>query len=220
MIRLPLLIASLLVVLGALPVHAQQLSYTIKAGLAVFDIRGDTDADFEPRTALSGGFGLGYDFGNGFAVMPELFYTVKGGYTNTTLETSVTSPDGTTSTSVTPVRARFDLAYIDLPVLLTYQLGRGSVQPRVFAGPWVGYNVSARVNVRARGSGSGFSQSYSDDSVQTWEYGLVGGLGADVLVGGERVRVEGRAHWGQANVRSSEPALHNRGVALLVGLAF
>ena len=220
MLRRILLAATLLVALGAPPVHAQQLSYSIKAGIAVFDIRGEADTDFEPRTALSGGFGLGYDFGNGLAVMPELFYTVKGGYTNTTLETSVTAPDGTTSTSVTPVRARFDLAYIDLPVLITYRVGRRSIQPRVFAGPWVGYNVSARVNVRARGSGSGFSQSYSDDSVQAWEYGLIGGVGADVLVGGERIRVEGRAHWGQANVRSSEPALHNRGVALLVGLAF
>lgn len=200
---------------------AQTLSYSLTAGLSATTIRGDVESDFEPRTALTGGFGLGYDFGNGFMVQGEILYLVKGAYTNTELNSTITNPDGSTESFDTPVRARFDLTYIEFPLLLSYTFGYAQVQPRVFIGPSAGYNVNASVNIRALESNQdGYSQSYSDESVRTWDYGIVAGAGADILVSGERFRIDARYHLGRANVRSVEPPLQNVGFTLLFGLAF
>lgn len=80
--------------------------------------------------------------------------------------------------------------------------------------------MNASVNIRALESNQdGYSQSYSDESVRTWDYGIVAGAGADILVSGERFRIDARYHLGRANVRSVEPPLQNVGVTLLFGLA-
>lgn len=200
---------------------AQELTYRLKIGAAGATLSGSTEAEFDPRTSLTGGFGFGVDFGNGLAVTSELLYVTKGAYVDTDQETVITLPDGSSNVNAVPVRARFDLTYIEIPFLLSYRIGRGTVRPVVMAGPSIAYNVIAQVNVRARGQGvDGFSQSYSDDTVESFDYGFVVGAGAEFMVSGERVVVESRLTLGQANVRGTDPALNNRSVLLLVGLAF
>lgn len=215
-----LFFALCLLLLVAVPSSlAQTLSYSLKAGFSATNISGEVDNDFEARTALSGGFGLGYDFGNGFMIQPEILYLVKGAYTDTEINTTIINPDGSSDSFDTPVRARFDLTYIEFPVLASYTLGQGRLQPRVFAGPTVGYNVNASVNVRARDSDT-YAQSYSDSSVKTWDYGAVMGIGTDIVVSEERLRVDARFLLGRANVRSVDPPLQNVGFSLLFGIAF
>jgi len=218
---LVVVLAVVLWVAAPLDTVAQELTYRLKIGAAGATLNGTTEAEFDPRTSLTGGFGMGVDFGNGLALTSELLYVTKGAYVDTDQETVITLPDGTTGVNAVPVRARFDLTYIELPFLLSYRLGRGAIRPVLMARPSVAYNVIAQVNERARGQGvEGFSQSYSDDTVESFDYGFVVGAGAEFTVSGERVVVESRLTLGQANVRSADPALNNQSLLLLVGLAF
>jgi hypothetical protein len=207
----PLLVALLLCL--ALPprCEAQALSYSLRIGIAGTTLSGDSDADFEPRTSLAGGFGIGYNFGNGLVMMPELMYVTKGAHFDATTS-DLTGAD-------VPVRARYDLTYIEIPLLLSYRFGRGDVRPFVTAGPSVAYNVSAQLNLRARGE-EAISQSFTDNTIETVDYGLVVGGGAEVLIRGERVVFEARLTLGQSDVRDREPALTNRSLLVLAGFAF
>ncbi|NBC18678.1 MAG: outer membrane beta-barrel protein [Bacteroidetes bacterium] len=207
--------ALLLLVLlcAALPARssAQTLSYGLRIGISGATLTGAADTDFEPRTGLTGGFAMGYDFGNGFTLMPELLYVTKGAYFDDTFQAS----DGAS----VPVRARYDLTYIEIPLLLTYRFGHGSVRPLLRAGPSLGYNVIAQLNLEPRGEDS-LSQSFNDETIQSIDYGLVAGAGAEVLFRGERLVFEARVILGQSDVRDEAPALSNRSVLLLAGFAF
>ncbi len=201
--------------LGA-PAQAQQLTGALKIGGAVTNLSGKSNATFDPRAGLAGGVALGYDFGNGLLVQPEVLYVVKGAYADT--EVDFFPDDG--QDVLVPIRARFDLTYLEVPVLVVYRFaGRGGLQPKVFAGPSIAFKLDARVRFRARG-GTGPTQTEEDDTVESIDYGAVLGAGAEFVVGSQRLSFEARALLGQANVRMADPALHNVGVVFLVGIIF
>ena len=80
------------------------------------------------------------------------------------------------------------------------------------------YNASARVETRA--VGSDVTQSDSDPSIQTFEYGAVGGLGVETEISGERLSLEIRTILGQSNIRETAPSLNNQGIIVLIGFIF
>ncbi len=200
----------------ALPARAQQVTGALKIGGAVTSLSGGSGSTFDPRGGLAGGVALGYDFGNGLIVQPEVLYVIKGAYANTEVDFF---PDDENDVLV-PIRARFDLTYLEFPLLVTYRFTtRGALQPKLFAGPSVAFKLDARVRFRARG-GTGPTQTEEDDTVENVDYGGVVGAGAEFVVGSQRLSLEARALLGQANVRMANPALHNVGVVFLLGIVF
>ncbi len=200
----------------ALPARAQQVTGALKIGGAVTSLSGGSGSTFDPRGGLAGGVALGYDFGNGLLFQGELLYVIKGAYADT--ELVVGSIDGIPVTQ--DIRARFDLTYLDVPLLLVYRFDRRrGPMPRVFVGPSVAFKLDARVRFRVRGS-DGPTQSEEDDSIEGIEYGAVAGAGAEFFVGSQRVSFDVRALLGQSNVRNAEPELNNVGVAFFVGIIF
>ena len=209
----PLPYAALLAaLLLALPARAQQFTGAIKIGGAVTSLSGESRAetDFDLRAGLTGGVALGYDFGNGLLIQPEILYVVKGAYADTELVLDGEPRD---------IRARFDLTYLDVPVLLVYRFERRGIQPKLFAGPSVAYKLDARVRFRVRGS-DGPTQSEEDESIEPIDYGAVVGAGAEFFISGQRVSFDVRALLGQANVRETAPELNNTGVAFFLGVVF
>ncbi len=85
---------------------------------------------------VGGGF-LSLNFGNSFAIRPEVLYEQKG-----------TAINGQTTTP--------ELDYIEVPVLLKLSLGTPMVNPGILIGPSFGWNVLAQ------NLGSGTSVSSSD----------------------------------------------------------
>lgn len=198
---------------AARPVAAQYTG-AIKVGGTVTNLSGDTNTPLDPRAGLAAGVSIGYDFGNGFLFQPEILYVRKGAYTNTFIE----SFDGEMITRI-PVRARFDLSYLEVPLLAVYRFEGRNLEPRLFAGPYLAYKLNARVDIRPL-EGGGPSQSDQDDSAQDFDYGGIVGIGTDFFVSGERLSIEARAVFGQGNVREAEPPLRLVGGVILLGILF
>ena len=201
--------------LSAASARGQQYVGALKIGGAVSSLTGSSMSDFEPRTGLAGGVAFGYDFGNGLAVIPEAIYVVKGAYADGFQPAIVNG-----ELIEIPIRARFDLTYLEVPVLVSYRFFRRSrIEPRIFAGPSVAFKLGAQIRFR-RTDGEGIEQTEEDDSVQSLDYGAVVGAGAGFVLSGQQMLIDVRASLGQANVRQADPALHNIGVALFLSVTF
>lgn len=189
--------------------QAQELQFELKTGMLVSTLTGESasESNFDPRTGLSGGFALRYQRYNGLGIQAEMLYLGKGSYADGII-------DGI------PVRARFDLTYIEIPLLLTYRMDlRTRFSPRFFAGPSISRNIDALITYRARGSQTEFTEE--DTSVEGRDFGFVVGTGLEFDLGGERVFLEVRGLLGQANVRERDDfPLHNRSVGFLFGITF
>jgi len=189
--------------------HAQELQFELKTGMLVSTLSGESAAEsnFDPRTGLSGGFAVRYQRYSGLGIQAEMLYLGKGSYADGLI-------DGI------PVRARFDLTYIEIPILLSYRMDlRTRFSPRFFAGPSFSRNIDALITYRARGSQTEFTEE--DTSVEGTDFGYVAGVGFEFDLGGERVFFETRGLFGQSNVRERDDfPLYNRSVGFLFGITF
>ncbi|MDX1548342.1 MAG: porin family protein [Rhodothermales bacterium] len=195
----------LALLLAPRPAAAQEWTGGLKLGGTVTTLSGDAASELDPRTGWAGGFSLGYDFGTGLVVRPEVIYAVKGAYADLDV-------DGI------PVRARSTISYAEIPLLVSYRYPHGTLHPVVYAGPMAAFKLDATIRFRARGSDR--EQTEQDDSVQGFDYGAVVGTGLEWDVGGQRLSIEVRGSFGRANVREAEPPLRNTGAMLLVGVLF
>ncbi len=117
----------------------------------------------------------------------------------------------------TEVDARFAVSYIEVPVLLAYRLGGGTVRPRIFGGVYAARKLDATIRVRPAGGGTW--QSDSDDSVVDNDFGFVVGGGAEVDVAGEGLLFGARASFGITDVRDTpEAPLRNMGFEVFLGM--
>jgi len=185
---------------------AQQFSAELKVGLSGTTLRGDTSAEFDPIARLAGGGALRYTWLNNFAVQTEVLYYIKGA-------------SGDSEIGGVPIRATFDLTYLEIPILALYRFDTpGRLQPVFYAGPAMAFKLDARVSFRAKSGGPEFQEE--DDTVRSQDLGLIFGTGVEFDVGGERLTVGLRATMGLSNAREAEPALHNTALTLLFGVLF
>ena len=208
------LLAPALVLLTLAQPAAAQMSGSIKVGVSAATFRGETTLDYTPKYGWTGSFGLGYDFGNGFAIVPELIYLVKGAETETTgaYVAALLGDEPSPGAGDIDVHLERQLTYAEVPVLVYYRLEtRSGFHPRVFAGPSFGYKLNARLRFRAEGDAAEFDQA--DPSIEQVEYGIVAGFGAEVDTGGERLTVDLRTHVGRSNIRDTDPAVTDPAVA-------
>lgn len=204
LIFLTFLVASTLAVTT---VRAQRIVGALKLGPAFSSFTGESDATFETRASLAGGVALGLELRGGFYFLPELLYVTKGAWFDDRI-------DGT------PARVRFDLTYLELPLLLAYRFQTaGTVHPRLAAGPYVAYAMNRTARIEDQASDVVFNEGI-EDLIETYDAGVAASVGAEVEVRAQRVLVEVRGSYGLANARTVEPAIHNAGLALLVGIMF
>lgn len=140
-----------LLVIGVLMTQSAigQMEFGAKAGASFSDmtVNGlNFGNDFlEPRMIASPSAGLYGELplGSGFYFAPELMYTQKGFRVEEATTFNVFNlplPIG--------AEAITRLHYIDMPLMLKYKFGEGSVQPYLKAGPTLGYAVSGTVTTR------------------------------------------------------------------------
>ena len=186
------------------PSLAQQWAGALKIGVSAFTFSGAQDPD--PRTALAGGMALGYDFGNGIIIQPELLYITKGASADRAI-------------GAIPVRVRSNLTYVDIPLLFQYRLNTpGTVHPKIFVGPSISFLLNATIDITPEGSND-TSREVLDDAT-TFDYGVVAGIGAEIEISGQRLVLEGRAFFGQTNAREDDPPINNVGGIFFLGIAF
>lgn len=186
---------------------------SLRMGLTGSTLVGDTDTDFSAVTRLSGGGNISLLYPNGFVIEPGLHYVVKGANADGTVE-GIPGVSG-----AVPIEATFDLAYLEVPLFFGYVFQRrGSIHPKVFAGPIMAFNLDSTVSYRAKAGGPEFSDS--DDSVESRDLALGAGVGVEWEIGGERLLLGLQSTIGLSNARTGDPELHNRSLGFFTGIVF
>jgi hypothetical protein len=191
---------------AAAPLAAQGISLGPMAGVSFTNISVDVE-DLDLDTEGSTGFAIGafveFELGGTFAIEPQLLYVGKGG----------TAGDAT-------VDLDLDVHYLQLPVLLKAEFGRGrgGLVPSIFAGPQFGFRVSCEQSVDL-----GFGEvatDCDDDTVKGTDYGVVAGIGLDF----GNFSLQGRYEWGLQNLAEvgdlDDLDVKNRGFLFTLGYGF
>ncbi len=147
---------------------------------------------------IGGGFAEGR-LSDVFSVRLEALYTQKG--------FEVSSASGT---------ATYRLDYLELPLTARATFGSGALRPYFFAGPNVGFRLSAKVDTSAGSADFGDATRTTDIAID---------LGAGVAyrtVRGPKLLLEGRYSVGLVNVFSGVPGgtVNTRDLKILAGVAF
>ena len=202
-------IVVLMVLAGAQAVRAQVPEFGAKAGPAFPVLSADPGSSelYSRRVAIAGG---------GYAVLPvsrrvgvqiELLQMPKG----TTLETG-----GSVGTS------KLLLDYLDIPVLARLT-APGSRAFHVFAGPYVGFRLRAKLESKFETTGTSVNVGTRQDvreSIKRYEAGIVAGGGLHI---GRHGLVDARYSWGLTNVNadpSEDVRIRNRVFVIMGGVRF
>jgi hypothetical protein len=162
------------------------------------------------------GFGVGgvfnIEFAGGFCIQAEPMY-LQGGAQTTISEQGIS------------VDLKIKVDYISIPVLFTYvfQTGENRIQPYIFAGPGLGFLMSAN----ASGEAGGITADLDiKDSLKTIDFNALFGAGVNIPVGVNTIFVEGRYSLGLTNINNSDflsagaVTIKTKGIQFFAGIRF
>jgi hypothetical protein len=162
--------------------HAQAKA-GIKGGFNVSNLYIDDVDDENARYGFNVGV-YGQVFSNDvFAIQPELLYSTKGAkgeYTGLFDQT-----------------VKFNLNYLDLPVLAVFKLGDAA---EIHVGPYASYLLHA--NVSYSGDAINRTDEIDKDNLKSFDFGLVGGLGLNFGA----LQVGARYNYGLVKLADSDAA--------------
>ncbi|MEP6766410.1 MAG: porin family protein [Gemmatimonadaceae bacterium] len=187
--------------------HAQRIGIT--AGATFSNVRTSTDLNLSNRTGSTFGVSLQLPLGETFTLQPELLFINKG-----------------SKFSSTSINGNFRLDYVEVPLLLRYDISRGAIGPHVYAGPSVGFNVGCNVSGTLTSSAVTSTDCTKDNfKPKSLDYGITVGGGVDFNLGGLAATGGVRYGIGLADIRSDNSAefrdrVHNGVLSLYVGLLF
>ncbi len=197
------LIAGALVAAAAQGAEAQ-MRIGAKGGLTFSTVSFDPeDEDTQTLLGFAGGGEVQIPLGaSGVSLQPELLYVRKG----------VEFDEGGGATS------KFKLDYIEIPVLLRYDIPAAAVTPFLYAGGSVGFEASCK----AEGEDGSISIDVDCEDVdvdtESTDFGVLFGGGIGFAAGPGRLFVEGRYNIGLVDVDASEGLeAKNRSGAVMLG---
>ncbi len=175
----------------------------IKGGLNLSNLISDEVTDSKIREGFHIGV-YGQLFSSpAFTIQPEVNFSTKGNETEF-------------NTGVIDQEIKWNLSYIDIPVLAVFKLGRAA---EIHVGPYWSYLVGA--NIDYDGDLSNDFRSVDRDNFEKWDYGLAGGLGFNL---GKATQLGARYNYGMKEIAKSSGARNMIGDAknsvLQVYLAF
>jgi hypothetical protein len=193
-------LALALLLSGAAFSEGMTLGFT--GGLNLANVTGDAVEDNEIKLCFGGGAFLNIPLSELFSFQPELLYMMKG----------VKFGDNTSPDSDVGVR----LSYIDIPLLAKFSIPtQGCVTPSFFAGPYVGFLLSAEAYM-------GDDVSDIADSTKSTDLGLVFGGGVDYALGEGNLIFDVRYALGLSTIDGStvEEDVKNTGIIFKLGYGF
>lgn len=193
-----LALVALIIVAFAASASAQGMQAGLKGGLNIAKATGD-DVPDEAAWLYSGigGAFLCYMFNDMFAIQPELLFAMKGWKIEVEDETFKTK-----------------LNYIEIPLLLRLNIPtEGSMTPAIFAGPSIGFLMSAKAE-----------DEDIKELLKSTDFGLVFGAGLNHELSEDKgfITYEVRYSLGLATVFDLEevdeqPDVKNMGISIMVG---
>lgn len=155
----------------------------IKGGLNVSNLYVDDVDDENPKYGFHVGVYTQLFESDVFAIQPEILFSTKG--TRTTYDELGFEGD-----------AKFNLNYLDIPVLAVFKLGDAA---EIHIGPYFGYLLSANTDVD--GDIDDFEE-LDRDNFKSWDYGLSAGVGFNAGA----VQIGARYNYGLQKIAESDVA--------------
>jgi hypothetical protein len=155
----------------------------IKGGLNVSNLYINDVNDENARFGFNGGLYGQILSSEVFAIQPELLFSTKG---------SQADYGGIINSTV-----RFNLNYLDLPVLAVIKLGPSA---EIHAGAYASYLLSA--NIKYSGNIGNGTDRIDRDQLKSFDYGLVGGFGLNFGA----VQIGARYNYGLVKIADSNSA--------------
>ncbi|TVQ75087.1 MAG: PorT family protein [Balneolaceae bacterium] len=185
------------------------ISFGIKGGVNIANVSFDDFDDNDTRT----GFTIGAVLDIGIPMFPVgvetgLYYSQQGTTVSfsETIEGMTMTLDGTTK-----------LDYLKIPVLAKVNFGPpGPFSPHLLAGPYAAFILNAEQEVSFMGETE--TVDISDD-VESMDFGLILGLGADFNLMVTTISVQGRYSLGLSDIFEDEGS-KNRVISLVAGFTF
>ena len=167
----------------------------MKVGANLANLSGDISNN-AMKFGFAGGAFITYKFSPQLGIQPEVLYVMKG--------TKADEGDG---------KLKFD--YIDIPVLLKYFIPtEGNIKPNIFAGPTVGFLMSAK-------------SEYGDESEDVKDYlksinvAAAFGAGVEIVMESMAVTFDARYTLGVTNINDEgDGDLKTGDISILVGFSF
>ncbi|HMH33176.1 MAG TPA: porin family protein [Puia sp.] len=180
----------------------------IKGGVNFTSLYVANVTDEHMKTGFNAGIFAKFPITTGFSIQPELLYSTKG------------AKDSYSNFAQGSGEYRFNLNYIELPVLAVVNLARHF---NLHAGGYAAYLVGANVkNVDNHGTITGATE-LNADNFHRWDLGIAGGLGFDV----ENFTIGARYNYGLSNIGKSGSLSgdltqnsKNAGVSVYLGFGF
>ena len=208
-----ILIVSLMMLLTATIAFSQ---FGINGGINLGTVGGDdkTLNGIDPTTKVGFAGGISYRIGliAGLAIQPEAMYIQKGAIYQANLSYgSYSESDKLTLTS----------AYIDIPVLVKYNLPVPLFSPYIEGGVSYGILLSAKQKEDVTSNEPGFTSSSTETDVKDQatknDFSIIVGVGVEFLI----FDVDARYVMGQTKLeKNSDAKVYNRGFIFTAGLRF
>ena len=209
------LLLPIFLLIGSETASAQQITGGLKFGLTHTTFSGNLiagETTWESVTGIAGGLTSEWHLIGGLSLVGEILYLRMGAKTEI-LEGS--SPYLLTSRS----------AYLSSPILVQYRFRSSRViRPRIFIGGAALILLESAIILESRTDGQIFIEE--DESIKSFDYGPMAGLGLDFYLSSQRLSLETRYYRGQRDV--TKPAsdivestvLNNQGWAIMATLFF
>jgi hypothetical protein len=193
------LCAGIISVLAVTNAQAQQSPRVgFKGGLNLSNLYVNDVDDENARIGWHAGIYTQLFSSEAFAIQPELNYSTKG--------TGVTYARAGANSVMFDHDQRFNLNYLDIPVLAVFKLGTAA---EIHAGPYWAYLVRAEIR-NNEGDPNNEFDTIDRRNFDNWDYGLVGGIGFNL---GRGAQLGARYNYGLNNIADS------RGAKALLGNA-
>jgi hypothetical protein len=190
-----------LVVMVSAEASAQETGWGVKGGINFATLAADADPSppFEYRIGFVGGGFVTVPLTSHLDLQPEVLFSQQGA--------------GLDETILEPV---IKLDSLVTPVLVRYKFSPGGSGFVVFAGPSVGFKLSAKAS--ATTSGTSTTEDIGDE-IESVDFGVAFGGGWEA----GRFTVDGRYTWGLSSIGkedSGEEKTTHRVIAVMVGMRF
>lgn len=141
-----------------------------------------------------------------FALQPEILYTQKG----------IIWEWEENDTTIKWIQ---NLDYLEIPLLAKLLFPtRGMIKPNLFVGPFIGFNIGAKLKAEIDGSTS--PEVDMKDAIKNIELGLVLGGGADLDLAKSGITFDVRYTLGLSTFDEYERDIKNAVISLMVGYSF
>lgn len=181
--------------------------FGIKGGLNFSNMYINNVGDEKMKLGWHAGLFAKFPISKGVSIQPELLYSTKGTKLNYTDQV------------IGAGEYRFNLNYVELPVLFSFNLGENF---HINVGPYVGYLAHADITKIENDGTVDELIKFDEEDFKRWDFGAAAGLGFDI----NKFTIGARYTLGLTDINNSTllstiaPSSKNAAINVFIGFAF